>query len=919
MINHEINEKGIVFSCTFNGRKLDFNEWIKTNDIIYYSPLSTLADNGFAEISGQDCIVPFESVYLLDDMEKIVLGLPSAYDKEMRLEASSMLNSDDLQYRLQLLTSVPDGDLLPFQRKGNIVTIEDKNFLLSEEQYKLFNLVDEFNALRKEEKTYQNNLKTFSNIKELTQKAECELDSYLANESVFAPEKIKLEINKTDDGFSVKPAVDMPDKEKFTQSFERHKKVKDVYPIQNENGERTRVALTPEQVEGLKVLKSNNGTFSNGSQLMQTPTEFFDPEQFDLSEFYSDRVIEIGAYKPKFFPFICPYKSQWVFGARVESRSSGTTEIKIKDEDELKELNDCIETARKEGKDIISYKGADIDINDAVFLAEKAEQQINNPAKPIFVDKPDERKVLIIKDNTELLEYEAEDRDIEETSRYTFYANDCLNDGISLKKHQEEGVAWLQYLFSQHADGCLLADDMGLGKTLQVLYFIDWHSRKHPNHKPYLIVAPVSLLENWLNEYKKFFSEPRMDMRILSSKDVPRKFDKDVVDRMSKREIILTNYETLRNAQLNFCAVEFDIVALDEAQRIKTPGTLVTNAAKALKCNFKIALTGTPVENTLVDLWCIMDFCVPGLLGNAKSFAAKYQNPLKNKDCDVVALGNEVRNELGVYLMRRLKKDAQKDLPAKREIRKRMEMTKLQNNLYCRIIDDYNKGLNGNMLIIIQSIKEISEHPYLYDETASNHQPEELVAESARMMLTVGFIDQIKQRKEKVIVFAERKESQKMLQRVFYNRYGILAAIINGDTPTRVTAGRHNKLSRQSCIDRFQSGDGFGVIIMSPIAAGTGLNVTAANNVIHYSRHWNPAKENQATDRAYRIGQTKDVSVYYPMADSKDFKSFDIVLDELLATKSKLASSAMFPTERIEVRPEDFSQMLNRGTKITPT
>lgn len=205
-----------------------------------------------------------------------------------------------------------------------------------------------------------------------------------------------------------------------------------------------------------------------------------------------------------------------------------------------------------------------------------------------------------------------------------------------------------------------MADDMGLGKTLQILYFIDWHSRKYANHKPYLIVAPISLLENWKNEYERFFMQPRMKINMLTSKDVTRKFDKSIVDKMQKMDIILTNYESLRISQLNFCAVEFDVVALDEAQKIKSPGTLVTNAAKALKCNFKIAMTGTPVENSLLDLWCIMDFCVPGLLGNAKAFAAQYQNPLKKEDTDIVALGNEVHDKLGVYFMRRLKKMPQR-------------------------------------------------------------------------------------------------------------------------------------------------------------------------------------------------------------------------------------------------------------------
>ena len=455
-----------------------------------------------------------------------------------------------------------------------------------------------------------------------------------------------------------------------------------------------------------------------------------------------------------------------------------------------------------------------------------------------------------------------------------------------------------------------MADDMGLGKTLQILYFIDWHSRKYPNHKPYLIVAPISLLENWENEYKRFFQEPRLSISRMTSKEVSRHFNKQIVDNMQKLDIILTNYESLRIAQLNFCAVEFDIVALDEAQKIKTPGTLVTNAAKALKSNFKIAMTGTPVENSLLDLWCIMDFCVPGLLGNAKAFAAKYQNPLKKEDTDIVQLGNEVHEKLGIYFMRRLKKDAAKDLPEKYEMKQQVEMPSVQERTYRKVINNYVSGQQPNMLLTIMDIREVSEHPYLYNSTLQQHEADELVEVSARLQATIPFLDRIKDKGEKAIIFSERKETQKMLQRICHERYGIIPKIINGDTPSIVTRQSAGKQSRQASIDDFQSVPGFNVIIMSPVAAGMGLNVTAANHVIHYSRHWNPAKENQATDRAYRIGQSKDVYVYYPMATCKGFKSFDETLDELLSRKTSLATSTIFPTERVEVKQEELGQML---------
>ena len=570
-------------------------------------------------------------------------------------------------------------------------------------------------------------------------------------------------------------------------------------------------------------------------------------------------------------------------------------------------------SAKENKKGIVEYNNTQLDIEDAMFLAQTAEKQLKDPSQPAKVESEngnEARNVLIIEENAEELGFAVKERTIEKGDKYTLFTDPFLQEGFSLKDHQKEGVAWLQHLYKSKASGCLMADDMGLGKTLQILYFIDWHSRKYANHKPYLIVAPISLLENWKNEYERFFMQPRMKINMLTSKDVTRKFDKSIVDKMQKMDIILTNYESLRISQLNFCAVEFDVVALDEAQKIKSPGTLVTNAAKALKCNFKIAMTGTPVENSLLDLWCIMDFCVPGLLGNAKAFAAQYQNPLKKEDNDIVALGNEVHDKLGVYFMRRLKKDAAKDLPDKIELKEKVLMPPVQKEAYASVVNDYTSGIQPNMLVTIMHLREVSEHPYLYDSTLLNHETDEIVDTSARLQATIKFLDEIKKKEEKVIIFVERKETQKMLQKLCLKRYGIITKIINGDTPSIVKRYMPNKQSRQSSIDEFQAVDGFNVIIMSPVAAGMGLNVTAANHVIHYSRHWNPAKENQATDRAYRIGQTKDVFVYYPMAVRTDIKSFDETLDDLLSRKTSLATSTLFPTERVEVKQEELGQML---------
>lgn len=916
MLSQIINSKGIMFIVNYNGHDLHFQEWKATDDCIYYLPLATLVDNGYAYASKEGCLLPYENIYLLDEDERILLGVPQPYDKAMRLVGTSMLNLSDFEYKVEFLTCVPDGELIVCERGGNILIKGRDKYLLNEAQYALLNRVDAFNSTPEEDKTTDYNLRCFAEIKALAEQAGCQLDSYLENENVYAPERIKIEIGRDDEGFTVEPAVDIEENNKFQTYFDKMRKVQAQYPVQRENGERVRIVLNKEQKENLHYLKEQCGkhkTREEIQKMIEQPTEYFDPNAFDLSELYSDRVIEIGVYKPKFYPFICPYKSCWIAGATVETPQNGTTKVTINSEEELEKLKREIQSAKENKKGIVEYNKTQLDIEDAMFLVQTAEKQLKDPSQPAKVENEngnEARNVLIIEENAEELGFAVKERIIEKGDKYTLFTDPFLQEGFSLKDHQKEGVAWLQHLYKSKASGCLMADDMGLGKTLQILYFIDWHSRKYANHKPYLIVAPISLLENWKNEYERFFMQPRMKINMLTSKDVTRKFDKSIVDKMQKMDIILTNYESLRISQLNFCAVEFDVVALDEAQKIKSPGTLVTNAAKALKCNFKIAMTGTPVENSLLDLWCIMDFCVPGLLGNAKAFAAQYQNPLKKEDTDIVALGNEVHDKLGVYFMRRLKKDAAKDLPDKIELKEKVLMPPVQKDAYASVVNDYTSGIQPNMLVTIMHLREVSEHPYLYDSTLLNHETDEIVDTSARLQATIKFLDEIKKKEEKVIIFVERKETQKMLQKLCLKRYGIITKIINGDTPSIVKRNMPNKQSRQSSIDEFQAVDGFNVIIMSPVAAGMGLNVTAANHVIHYSRHWNPAKENQATDRAYRIGQTKDVFVYYPMAVRSDIKSFDETLDDLLSRKTSLATSTIFPTERVEVKQEELGQML---------
>ncbi len=333
-------------------------------------------------------------------------------------------------------------------------------------------------------------------------------------------------------------------------------------------------------------------------------------------------------------------------------------------------------------------------------------------------------------------------------------------------------------------------------------------------------------------------------------------------------------------------------------------------------------MTGTPVENTLVDMWCIMDFSVSGLLGTTKAFAKEFQNPLKNSETDVVVLGELLHKRIGNYMMHRLKIDVAKDLPTKHDneqSRIRKQMPPVQLERYKAEMEQAKKtdmeGVNRGALILksLQAIRDISDHPYLVDKQIMCYPSNELVATSAKLQILLDIIENIRNKGEKAIVFADRKETQKMLQKVIYEYYRVSASIINGDTPA--TKQKDGK-SRQQTIDKYQSVIGFNVIIMSPIAAGVGLNVTSANHIIHYSRHWNPAKEEQATDRAYRIGQKKDVHVYYPMAIADEFTSFDLILDALLARKKALAASTLYPTEQIELKlDETYNSVFSFNTE----
>lgn len=572
-------------------------------------------------------------------------------------------------------------------------------------------------------------------------------------------------------------------------------------------------------------------------------------------------------------------------------------------------------------------------LDDARSFLKNWQKKIDSSSQDELSAPPeqDKRAVLQVEQNIENVAYLKQRRDALLNARGAEpVLPGLLKEHIHLREHQLQGVAWLQQLFLKSPDqvsGCLLADDMGLGKTLQILAFLMWYIEQNPDGLPTMIVAPVSLLDNWERELENFFYTAGVEVLKLYGDSVKAvKFHKDEIPRELKAQgiknllrpgwvgdakIVLTTYETLRDQEFSFGRQNWAIMVCDEAQKIKNPAALITHAANAVQAKFKVACTGTPVENTLVDLWSLFDFAQPGLLGALNDFGKKFLRPIEGtvtRDNDALEL---LRQLIEAQTLRRTKEEVAKDLPKKMEdpYCKQLSMLPLQRDLYISSIASYQnkqkmqdelEQAGMGMLGLLHRLKLICAHPYTV-------KPDSRLRESSpKMVWMVQKLTEIqKNSDDKVIIFTELRDIQRELQYAVYQRFGFKPYVINGDTSTKSTSAS----SRQKLIDNFQEQPGFGVIILSTVAVGFGVNIQKANHVIHFTRCWNPAKEDQATDRAYRIGQTKDVYVYYPTVRDAAMPTFEETLDELLQKRRALAKDML--CAKGELHSEDFNQILN--------
>ena len=441
----------------------------------------------------------------------------------------------------------------------------------------------------------------------------------------------------------------------------------------------------------------------------------------------------------------------------------------------------------------------------------------------------------------------------------------------TLRPYQHAGVQWL-WLTTGLGLGACLADDMGLGKTIQVLALL-LLLRKRQRDAVSLLVLPASLLANWQAEIDRF--APSLRTRFLhpsqSTKEELARMAADPERALRGADVVLTTYGMLLR-QSWLLDVDWRLAVLDEAQAIKNPAARQTKAAKRLKAAARIALTGTPVENRLSDLWSLFDFLAPGLLGSQAKFK-QFAKSLEQREQDRYA---PLRGLVQPYILRRMKTDKRiiADLPDKTEVRVHCGLMKRQAALYARLVQELANVLEGVggmqrrglVLAYLLRFKQVCNHPsqLLGDGDFA-------AGDSGKFARLADLCDEIASRQEKALVFTQFREMTGPLAALLAGPFGRAGLVLHGGTPVR---------QRKTLVDAFQRDDGPPFFVLSLKAGGTGLNLTAASHVVHFDRWWNPAVENQATDRAFRIGQHRNVLVHKFVCQGTVEDRIDAMIEE---------------------------------------
>jgi len=911
--------------------------------------LRGLHEQGLAEQNANGYTVLSENIVEQDDYFFDLFSLPEAYQGSFAADIRG--NTAQAAFSVELNLILKDGSIIQhYQLYGPFLKVSDtEQFRVSPAEFKALNAIEHHKSLNAESKgEYENNWLLFQ--LQLAKKAGMNINlGHFNNLELLHPESVGVALEETPDGDLILTptygaGIDLNDIQSRLGQIDSNNH-HSIFRVKNRF-----VLLDEERLEASHEILTNRRIPKNQvERFLKAPTSYLSSALIDLDTGFSLRVHGAEKFIHRYFGDVEESGIDWFNGSNGDVQPFEKIISAIDSEDVHTELTQKVADAKEKGADVIEFDGQSYDISEA----DKVEQALATAKN---------RAVVAIVSNDEYTEF-SRVNDIQTLNIDSqTYATDNLKR--SPFEHQDEGIKWLLAHYElalkiESQSGALLADDMGLGKTYMTLASIaEWYRRcKSANStlKPVLIVAPLSLIENWQAEVEEtFYKSPFTEIIVLQARGDLKRFkiagaraetqqnfgedqqieDSDEIryslkvgshydDRLDKPgRLVLTTYQTLRDYQFSLSRIHWSVVAFDEAQNLKNPNALATRAAKGLNADFKLLATGTPVENTLRDFWCLLDTAVPGLLGSWQSFRKEYIVPItqaNGQSANEVKLevGAKLRQQVGSYMLRRTKEDNLRGLPAKRiftgvDDHRNQYMPALSAFMSGQQLQSYNDVISvvqsaateDKRQVVLPSLLKLkltSIHHDLLAEKSFSHLSHELAKkaeQSCKIQSLLSLLEDIKRRNEKVLIFATSKSVQAFVSTLITQKFKIFVQTINGET--KAVSNKKDEATRKGIIDKFQSQPGFDVLIMSPVAAGVGLTVTGANNVIHLERHWNPAKEAQATDRVYRIGQKREVNVYIPIAKHPEQKSFDEHLNSLLGNKVDL-SQAVVASEIVDV------------------
>lgn len=875
--------------------------------------------------TGDGFVLSWAELYDLDPSESSALSLPEETVESLELEVHAVGSIKDPSFRLKTKIQHPELGIIPDSaREGAVMLTNAGPRLVPRSALPIFEVVD-----RPVPDELSQRLKWIGDARRAAKAYGARLGPFLEQQEILVPDAVGVGVDVVSpEEIHLHPVLEGEEMDAFAQFSEHSGPTKSAYTIRD-GRKRKRVVLdqsekqAADQVRSKSVLKGPDvPRFFNNPQA-------FVPEEIDLT-WFSRRV---KGLVPR------TYTSQPYVRAEARGRDwfSISTEVALAAEastlgpaaedtvpgegeerdgsdpppvpgsesasedappsispDEYAEL--CQE-ALDSGERYVFHKGSWVEIDPKVAERhlEMWENVEHTDAGEAMLPRSKAAYVLDVFSNLEELEYDERINDPQDTLLDQIPRFDPPGSlQAELMEHQLVGYRWLRFLTERRLGG-LLADDMGLGKTVQVISFLAYLS-EIGELQPTLIVLPSALVENWKREIRKFCPSIQYVYEHIGTnrEKNPQK--------IGSAEVVLTTYQTLLRDQLIMGQIDWKVVAADEAQYVKNPTAQSTSVLKAMKADFRLALTGTPVENGLSELWCIVDFVQPGRLGSQKEFRDTFEKPIRDAADGAARLevANSLQRQLTPHYIRRLKEDVLDELPARHERIEEIPMGSRQQEYYGKVIQALREK-DVLAIAALQRLLQICSHPELF--APSGAPVNQLIKECPKLQRTVELIEEIAARGEKVLLFTRLKRMQQILQDVLEERFNTHALIVNGEVH-----GSH----RVSAVQRFNEREGFGAMVLGPEAAGVGMNITGANHIIHYTRLWNPAKENQATDRAYRIGQTKPVTIYYPVVVGEGFTSVEQRLAELLHDKQELARNVVWPRSDLDVQGEMHEWIVNQ-------